>query len=342
MSGRSGEAGGSGPVETEVLAAALEISRRLDIEECLGAVGERAKDFCGAAAALGYAYSASGFDLELVTTTLDEEDPLRDSLALLDARLLDDEIPSEGRLLEEGGLLEPVGGWGPKAPGSFLLLPLVAEGERVGLLLLLDPASGPGQERARSLARECGPAVRAALTVRDLKDLMIRDDTADCYNRRYFDEHLSGEVARALRFGGRLAIIFLDMDNLKDVNTRHGHTAGSQVLYEASVRINRSIRAVDKLFRFGGDEFCIVLPETDAAGAGEVAERVRRALADEPFLAETVGGEVMTASLGVSAYPDHGRSAGELVEAADRAMRAVKEERKNAIAVAGEGEATRR
>jgi diguanylate cyclase (GGDEF)-like protein len=170
---------------------------------------------------------------------------------------------------------------------------------------------------------------------------MIRDDTADCYNRRYFDEYLSGEVARALRFGGRLAIIFLDMDNLKEVNTRHGHTAGSQVLYESSVRINGSIRAVDKLFRFGGDEFCIVLPETDAPGAREVAERVRRALAEEPFLAES-GGESLTASLGVSAYPDHGRSAGELVEAADRAMRSIKDDGKNAIAVAGEAEPRRR
>jgi diguanylate cyclase (GGDEF)-like protein len=330
------------PAEAEVLAAALEISRRLDIEECLAEIGERARAFCGAAAALCYAYSASGFDLELIAATLDEEDALRDALALLDARVLDDEIPSEGTVLEDGSLLEPVGGWGEARPSSFLALPLMAEGERVGLVLLVDPAEGPGGERARSLAAECGPAVRAALTVRDLKDLMIRDDTADCHNRRYFDEYLSGEVARALRFGGRLAIIFLDMDNLKDVNTRHGHTAGSQVLYEASVRINSSIRSVDKLFRFGGDEFCIVLPETDAPGAREVAERVRRALADEPFLAEMGAGEVMTASLGVAAYPDHGRSAGELVEAADRAMRGIKDDGKNAIAVAGEGEASRR
>jgi diguanylate cyclase (GGDEF)-like protein len=324
--------------DAAVLSAALEVSRRLDLVECFQVLIQSIATLVGDGVILGYRYSASGFDLELVVSSLGDDHPLRDKLALLDARVLDDEIPLEGRQLDDLSLLEPASGWGDSSPETTLALPLVSAEERVGLVLILDPPTGEPVARVRDLVRECGPAVRSALTVLDLKDLMVRDDTADCFNRRYFDEYLTGEVARALRFGGRLALIFLDMDNLKDVNTRHGHAAGSQVLYEASVRINRSIRTVDKLFRFGGDEFCIVLPETDAPGANEVAERVRRELSGKPFLTETTPGEPLTASLGVSAFPEHGRNAASLLEAADRAMRQIKDGCKNAIATAGEGE----
>jgi hypothetical protein len=226
--------------DPEVLAAALDVSRHLDLDACLGALARETAELCGGGLALCYRYTASGFDLELAADTLPSDSPLRERLLTLDGRVLDDEIPLEGRRFEDGRLL----GWAPEpdspSSGAMLAFPVAVDGERAALVVILDPPAEAVAGRAGALARAVSPAVANALKVRDLKDLMVRDDTADCYNRRYFDEHLAGEVARAVRFGGRLALIFLDMDNLKDVNTRHGHAAGSRVLYEASLRVNRS------------------------------------------------------------------------------------------------------
>jgi diguanylate cyclase (GGDEF)-like protein len=131
-------------------------------------------------------------------------------------------------------------------------------------------------------------------------------------------------------------LIFLDMDNLKEVNAAHGHAMGSGTLYEVSVRVRSKIRKFDKLFRFGGDEFCIVLPETEWHGALEVAERVRDAIASKPFLLRELEGKgvPMTASLGVASFPLHARTQKELIERADRAMQKVKNSGKNGIGIA--------
>jgi diguanylate cyclase (GGDEF)-like protein len=112
---------------------------------------------------------------------------------------------------------------------------------------------------------------------------------------------------------------------------------GSRTLLEVSRRIRSKIRRFDKLFRFGGDEFCIVLPETEWHGAMEVAERVRDAIACKPFLVRELGdpaGSPMTASLGIASYPLHARTQADLIELADRAMQRVKKGTKNSIGVA--------
>ena len=127
------------------------------------------------------------------------------------------------------------------------------------------------------------------MQVRAIRELTIKDDTASCYNRRYFEEFILEEMSRANRFKTPMSLIFFDMDNLKDVNTRLGHAAGSRTLLEVSERVRGKIRKFDKLFRFGGDEFCIVLPETEWHGATEVAERVREVISGRPFLDATRG-----------------------------------------------------
>jgi diguanylate cyclase (GGDEF)-like protein len=109
------------------------------------------------------------------------------------------------------------------------------------------------------------------------------------------------------------------------------------MLFEVSQRIRGKIRRFDKLFRFGGDEFCIVLPETQWHGALEVAERVRDAIARRPFLereAAASGGVRMTASMGIASFPLHARSQKELIEQADRAMQRMKSGTKNSIGIA--------
>jgi diguanylate cyclase (GGDEF)-like protein len=175
------------------------------------------------------------------------------------------------------------------------------------------------------------------MQVRAIRELTIKDDTASCYNRRYFEEFILEEMSRANRFKTPMSLIFFDMDNLKDVNTRLGHAAGSRTLLEVSERVRGKIRKFDKLFRFGGDEFCIVLPETEWHGATEVAERVREAIAGRPFLTATrgpQGAQPMTASFGIASFPLHARTKEELVQRADRAMQSIKASTKNGIATA--------
>jgi diguanylate cyclase (GGDEF)-like protein len=173
--------------------------------------------------------------------------------------------------------------------------------------------------------------------VRAIRELTIKDDTASCYNRRYFEEFILEEMSRANRFKTPMSLIFFDMDNLKDVNTRLGHAAGSRTLLEVSERVRGKIRKFDKLFRFGGDEFCIVLPETEWHGAMEVAERVREVISGRPFLMASrgaQGAQPMTASFGIASFPLHARTKEELVQRADRAMQSVKTTTKNGIGTA--------
>ncbi len=195
---------------------------------------------------------------------------------------------------------------------------------------------GAACRRLDELFDHARPAVGHAMQVVGLRRLIIKDDTAACFNRRYFEEFLPEELARAARFRSPVSLIFLDMDNLKEVNTLHGHSMGSQTLLEVSRRIRTRIRKFDKLFRFGGDEFCIVLPETEWHGAVEVAERVREAIIMRTFLQDEIGGGgiAMTASLGIASFPLHARTQKGLIAMADRAMQQVKKKTKNAVGIA--------
>jgi len=213
---------------------------------------------------------------------------------------------------------------GEEAPGVFLAV----AGAGRSSFTAAEMAAG------RDFLRLVRPAFGNVRLVGELRETAVRDDIAGCYNRRHFDTFMGEEIARARRFHSHVSILFLDMDNLKSVNTAFGHAMGSRSLQEAAARITGGIRKIDKLFRFGGDEFCIVLPETDTGGAFEVAERTRLSLASSPFLVAEVGGVPLSASLGVATFPDHGSGAEELVQAADRAMQNVKKSGKNAIGIA--------
>ena len=219
------------------------------------------------------------------------------------------------------------------------MLALRGRDERaVGLLVVVGARkTGAELDRVRSLVTAARRAIENALQVRSIRDLVIKDDTTECFNRRHFEEFLAEELARASRFHAPLSLIFFDMDGLKQVNSLLGHAMGSRALYEVSLRVRGKVRKFDKLFRFGGDEFCIVLPETEWHGALEVAERVRVAIAGKAFLADQLGergGVKMTASFGVASFPLHARTKGELLERADWAMQRIKNGVKNSIAIA--------
>jgi diguanylate cyclase (GGDEF)-like protein len=308
----------------DVLAAALAVSQCLEIEAQLHAFLEVARGWVASTDGVGFGPDLEGAALAPLAGTLSAGDPRLDALRHA--------VRSRG-----------AAGW---AEGAF---PLAADGVRalavplrgendvaVGAVVLLDPAKD-ATASLTELALRVRPAVANAMHVRAIRELTIKDDTASCYNRRYFEEFILEEMSRANRFKTPMSLIFFDMDNLKDVNTRLGHAAGSRTLLEVSERVRGKIRKFDKLFRFGGDEFCIVLPETEWHGATEVAERVREVISGRPFLVASrgpQGGQPMTASFGIASFPLHARTKEELVQRADRAMQSVKATTKNAIGTA--------
>jgi diguanylate cyclase (GGDEF)-like protein len=166
------------------------------------------------------------------------------------------------------------------------------------------------------------------------RDLAMRDDLTKAFNRRFFEAYLDEEIERARRYGSLFSIIFLDLDDLKTVNDRYGHLAGSRTLQEVAKRILGAVRGIDKVVRFGGDEFCIILPQTDQEQAIAVADRVRKALLGATFhLADGIDVSI-SASFGIATYPTHAISKDDLIRQADAAMYRVKSTTKNAVGVA--------
>jgi diguanylate cyclase (GGDEF)-like protein/putative nucleotidyltransferase with HDIG domain len=154
-----------------------------------------------------------------------------------------------------------------------------------------------------------------------LETLATTDPLTELPNHRALFETLEKEVERARRYGHPLSILFFDGDHFKRVNDTHGHSVGDAVLRELGSRAKGILRGGDTLGRYGGEEFMVLLPETDLVLAREVAERLRVEVATHPLAAGLVeGGLHITISIGVATFPVDGQSASEVVEQADQAM----------------------
>ena len=173
------------------------------------------------------------------------------------------------------------------------------------------------------------------------RDLAMRDDLTKAYNRRFFETHLDEEIERSRRYGTLFSIIFLDLDDLKMVNNLYGHLSGSRTLQEVAKRILGAVRGIDKVVRFGGDEFCVILPQTDQDQAVAVANRVARAVSAQPLHIDPEIEVSITASFGIATYPTHAITKEGLIRQADAAMYRVKSSTKNAVGVAFPEDATR-
>lgn len=187
----------------------------------------------------------------------------------------------------------------------------------------------------RTLAVVIGWAMRNARRIADAERLSQTDDLTSLRNARYLRDYLLSEIKRARRYGASVAVLFLDLDNFKSVNDEHGHLVGSHVLIEVAGAIADSVRDTDTVARYGGDEFVVVLPETDTERALQVAERVREGLARESFTGGRGLQLSLTASFGVGSFPMNAQSAQQLLETADQAMYEAKSERKNCVRPAG-------
>jgi diguanylate cyclase (GGDEF)-like protein len=238
---------------------------------------------------------------------------------------------------------------------SVLCVPIRIEAAVCGVLELVNRV-GPGgfREKDRRLLEIFGDyasiSIQNLLDARRAFEVAKRDGLTGLYNERYLHLRLTQELARISRDGGDLCIIFLDLDNLKAVNDRHGHLAGSQVLREVGYVLKRTVtdeRAT--LTRYGGDEFVLILPGNALEGGMEIAERIRDAIRSATFLSRPYGFNspalnlqgTITASLGVSSVRMHAtpgapveQQKNELLRAADQALYQAKEGGKNRISAA--------
>src|SRR5262245_1196018 len=148
-------------------------------------------------------------------------------------------------------------------------------------------AMGGYVNRLRSRLAESNRQIESALE--RIRDIAIRDELTGSYNRRFLMESLARELARAGRSGGGFSVCLVDVDHFKTVNDTLGHAAGDDVLKQVAAIAARGLRAIDVFGRFGGEEFLLVLPDTDEAGAKVVAERIRAAVAAETRVTVTIG-----------------------------------------------------
>lgn len=160
----------------------------------------------------------------------------------------------------------------------------------------------------------------------------ITDALTGLYNRRYMESHLTTLVEQSTARGKPITVLVLDIDFFKAINDNYGHDAGDDVLREFSIRIRKSIRGIDLACRYGGEEFVIVMPETDMAVAATVAERLRRRIATEPFVVDcgTKNLEV-TISIGLAGLENADDTAATLLKRADQALYRAKRDGRNRV-----------
>jgi two-component system cell cycle response regulator len=169
-----------------------------------------------------------------------------------------------------------------------LAVPLAAEGEQIGSLMIFTKSRGRRFEdddvhRLEELAGRAGPAIENARLYREARRLADLDALTGLHNRRYFHETLAREVARAHRYGRTLALVVLDLDDFKAVNDRIGHLAGDAVLAEAAERMRDVVRTADVACRVGGDEFAVLMPESGPQEANQLVARIQSVVSGRPI-----------------------------------------------------------
>jgi diguanylate cyclase (GGDEF)-like protein len=176
---------------------------------------------------------------------------------------------------------------------------------------------------------------RARSELGRLRNLVVRDDLTCLYNLRFFNRSLETEHSRAMRFGRHYSLIFMDLDGLRDVNSRYGHLAGGQVLQQLGEFLNTSLRRIDIPSRVGGDEFVIICPETAKLSARVLAERLRCGI-EALKLHGDKDYPGITASIGVASFPEDGEAPEKVLEHADRALYEAKARGKNTVCCWGD------
>lgn len=224
---------------------------------------------------------------------------------------------------------------------SIICVPLRSKGKVLGVIELINQLEGRSFQLEdltllKTLADYAAIAIENARYFQKVQELTITDDMTSLYNSRHLQQQLDLEIQRSRRYHLKFSLIFLDLDHFKTVNDNYGHLVGSKVLRETADIILECLRDVDVATRYGGDEFVLLLPETDITAAMIVTSRLRESMNAHVFAADAGMNIRLTASFGVATYPDDADTKVDIIRIADNAMYHVKETTRNGIATAAD------
>lgn len=225
---------------------------------------------------------------------------------------------------------------------SVVCVPIKGKEKILGVIELINCLGRESFRRSdipilKSLADYAAIALENARYIQRIHELTITDDCTALYNARHLNFVLDAEIYRSTRYAYEFSVIFLDLDHFKQVNDTHGHLYGSKLLWIIGDIIKGHLRLIDYAFRYGGDEFVILLPQTSKENSLQVVRRLQQLLNSKTFFAEEGLNIKVTASFGVAGFPQDARTRRDLLRMADEAMYTVKNTTRDSIALAGEG-----
>lgn len=215
---------------------------------------------------------------------------------------------------------------------SRMCIPLVSFGQTLGVLMLeseeLASFHQDDVESLEAVADICATAIQNAHYVERVKQLAYLDGLTGIFNRRYFEMRVVEEIDRARRFNSGMAVLMIDIDQFKRLNDEFGHLLGDEVLRQVSSMFHQQLRKIDVVCRYGGEEFAILLSQTNQQHSLAVAEKLRRLVESWQFPGVP---QSVTISAGVATFPDHGTTRDELVKSADAGLYAAKQGGRNRV-----------
>jgi diguanylate cyclase (GGDEF)-like protein/PAS domain S-box-containing protein len=222
---------------------------------------------------------------------------------------------------------------------TYLCVPILAQGETLGILHLQATDEVPELNESElsfktTFAAQVGLSIANIRLREALRTQSVRDPLTGLYNRRYLEEVLDREARRAARGAQSLGVLMIDLDHFKSFNDTYGHDAGDAVLRETGASLTRGIRAEDFVFRFGGEEFVVILPTASLEAACARAESLRLKVRDLTVLHQGKSMGMLTISIGVAVFPEHGISPKDLMAAADAALYEAKRGGRDQVSVA--------
>ncbi len=223
---------------------------------------------------------------------------------------------------------------------SLMIVPLKSKNKTLGTIHLQRslrekiPYTEDDLKVLQTVGDYAAIAIENAKNFKQVENLTIRDDLTSLSNARHLHYILDNEINRSGRYNKPFSMIFMDIDHFKKVNDTYGHIHGSELLKETADLIQKCIRVVDFGARYGGDEFIVVLPETNKAEAFVIAERIRKTIEENKFLERDGLSIHFTASLGVATFPMDADSKDELIKMADHAMYNSKKTSRNCVTAA--------
>jgi diguanylate cyclase (GGDEF)-like protein len=254
----------------------------------------------------------------------------------------------EGGTPPEGLPPEIAGGWSRGEvhepyvvdDGKMAVIPVKGGERRLALVVVLRQQPLRHAKADPKMLKAVAGHIGVAFENARLYSLAIRDDLTRLFNRRHFRNRVADTIIRYQQSGQCFGLILLDLDHFKDINDWCGHLAGDEVLRQVARALLRTIRMGDSAYRYGGEEFAVLLPEADQAIAWAVAERIRLELGDLKIQLNADGNVAVTASLGIALCPAHGTSVHDLVAAADAALYTSKSEGRNRASCSSGGTAS--